>query len=277
MVIPPHLTHLMNPMDARKGVISELKKRITSLISSVMRSKVTGSRGGQNIERISEKELAELATRAFKEYVNDPKTQSDLACALRSCGFYEQGRDTALRNCANGKETVPKQLIYAVTLSPLVKLLFEDSTTGSKQSTNKKEKNNFSNVEPLYARMVGEVMGKNSSNSSKPEEPQRSVGGSDFTNSSTADAENAKRRASNLIYKEKERDRIDAKKSSMIPLRKVAKAEKDLEKSKKNLAKLEGKETVLKELHLSIAGAEIPKGYFVTNGVQLPGQPNATA
>ena len=24
MVIPPHLTHLMNPMDMRKGVISEL-------------------------------------------------------------------------------------------------------------------------------------------------------------------------------------------------------------------------------------------------------------
>jgi len=277
MVLPPHLTHLMNPMDMRKGVISELKKRITSVVSKEMRLKVTESRGGQNIERISKKELAGLATRAFKEYVNDPKTKSDLACALRSCGFFEQGRDTALRNCANGKETVPLMLIYLVTQSSLAKHLFEDSTTGSKQSTNKKEKINFSSIEPICVRMVGEVMGKNSWNSSKPEVPHRSVGGSDYTNSSTADAENARRRANNLLFKEKERERIDAKKSRTIPLRKVAKAEKDLEKSRKNLAKLERKETVLQALHASIADAEIPKGYFSTNGVQLPGQPNATA
>ena len=95
MVIPPHLTHLMNPMDMRGGAISGLKKRITSVVSKAMRSKVTESRGGQNIQRIHKKELAGLATDAFTEYVNDPKTKSDLACALRSCGFFEQGRDTA--------------------------------------------------------------------------------------------------------------------------------------------------------------------------------------
>jgi len=45
MVIPPHLTHLMNPMDMRKGVISGLKKRISSTISSHMRVNMT-RRGG---------------------------------------------------------------------------------------------------------------------------------------------------------------------------------------------------------------------------------------
>ncbi|CAL6334342.1 unnamed protein product [Bathycoccus prasinos] len=132
------------------------------------------------------------------------------------------------------------------------------------------------NVETVYAKMVAEIMGKNSWNSSKPEEPQRSVGGSDYTNSSTTDEENAKRRANNLRFKEKECDRIDAEKGRALPLRNVAKAEKDLEKVKKSVAKLEGKETVLKESHESIADPEIPKGYFFTNGVQLPGQPNAS-
>lgn len=46
-----------------------------------------------------------------------PKTEGDLACALRSCDFFEQDSDTALLNCANGKEMVPMQLIYAVTQS----------------------------------------------------------------------------------------------------------------------------------------------------------------
>ena len=71
MVIQLHLTHLMNPMDMRKGVISELKKRITSVLSSEMRSKVTGSRGGQTIDRISKKELAAqpmLQGEEFRKY-----------------------------------------------------------------------------------------------------------------------------------------------------------------------------------------------------------------
>ena len=63
----------------------------------------------------------------------------------------------------------------------------------------------------------------------------------------------------------------------MEPQRNVAKAEKDLEKSRKKVAKLEEKGKLLEKLHLSIANAEIPKGYFVTNGVKLSGQPDATA
>jgi hypothetical protein len=276
MVIPPHLTHLMNPMDMRKGVISGLKKRISSTISSHMRVNMTQS-GGQNIERIPRTAFARLATSAFKEYVNDPKTKSDLACALRSCGFFEQDRVTALENCKSGKEMVPTQLIYAVTQSALVKHLFEDPTTGSKKSTNKKQ-NTYSDVNPLYAKMACEVIGRNLRIEKPVERGQRSVGGSDYTNSSTADAENARRRANNALFKAKERERIDSNKSRAVPERNAAKAAKDLEKVKKKLVKLEEKETALEKFHESIADAEIPKGYLLSHGVrQLPDQPMATA
>ena len=209
--------------------------------------------------------------------MNDPKTKSDLACALRSCGFFEQDRVNALENCKSGKEVVQVQMIYAVTQSSLVKHLFEDPTTGSKKSTNKKQ-NTYSDVNPLYAKMACEVMGKNLRYEKPAETGQRSVRGSDYTNSSTADAENARRRANNALFKEKERERIDSNKSRAVPERNVAKAAKDLEKVKKKLSKLEEKETVLEMFHDSIADAEIPKGYLLTHGVrQLPNQPMATA
>ena len=168
-------------------------------------------------------------------------------------------------------------MIYAVTQSSLVKHLFEDPTTGSKKSTNKKQ-NTYSDINPLYAKMACEVMGKNLRYEKPAETGQRSVRGSDYTNSSTADAENARRRANNALFKEKERERIDSNKTRAVPERNVAKAAKDLEKVKKKLSKLEEKETVLEMFHDSIADAEIPKGYLLTHGVrQLPNQPMATA
>ncbi|CAL6334083.1 unnamed protein product [Bathycoccus prasinos] len=236
----------MNPMDMRKGVISVFKKKLTSTISSCMHVRKTHS-GGQNIERRSKKELVELATTAFKEYVNDPKTKGDLACALRSCGFFEQDRDTVLLNCVNGKEMLPMQSIYSVTPLSLAKHLFENSTTGIKNSTNKMKQNTYSDIQPVYAKMACEVMGKNLRFEKPAEMLQRSVGGSNYTNSSTADAENANIGANKALFKEKERERIDSNKSRAIPERNIAKARKALEKVKKRLAKLEEKETVLEK------------------------------
>ena len=50
--------------------------------------------------------------------------------------------------------------------------------------------------------MACEVMGKNLRFEKPAEMLLRNVGGSEYTNSSTADAENVKRRANNALFKE---------------------------------------------------------------------------
>jgi len=256
-VWPGHLTHILQPMDARGGVITNLKKIIEMEVA-----KKSGEmlRNKTNLKELP-KMVAEIATIAITEYNNNEKMRDEAKSALRTCGFFEVGQTRANEEWTQNKTTVPYLLRYAPSTVPQIQQAMH--LDKKKKEALKTKRRGMADLDDDILKMTGNIIKNRAFSESNRVTQNRNGGestingGFDYTNRSTGASENAKRKKDNVKYTENERERIRTKKLRAPFERAVKEAAVKVTRCEKQLEKLKSREESMAHIHDAVLTEDI--------------------
>jgi len=191
----------------------------------------------QNI-KIEPKEYAIVTTNAFIKYRDDSKTNQQLERTFRETGWYEISEERAKSDFEDGITTSPCRLRYLPLQTNSIRNKLNLDAEGRTITKKQQNKRTLNDMEEESVALMARIMNQSVHSALQPETAgssarHQSQGHLDFFNSCTSDTENVRRATNNLLWKQQERLRIDAKKARAKPLIAVREAENALNKKAK--------------------------------------------
>ena len=256
-VWPGHLTHILQPMDSRGGVIINLKKYIEIEVAQKTGKLI---QNGTNLRELP-KLVAEIATVAITKYNSEEKMREEAKSALRRCGFFEMGEERAKKEWMENKTTVPSKLRYAP--SQVSQIQDAMQLEPKKKEALKTKRRGMADLDDDVLKMTGNIIKNQAFGASNRATQNRNGGesiingGFDYTNKSTAASENARRKKDNIKFAENERERIRTKKERAPYERAVKDAAVNVTRCEKHLEKLKCKVESMQYIHEAVLTEDI--------------------